>query len=205
MKIDKLLTKLHSNPTILSSEDHIELNMIDSMITDIMLAGERHSSSKRIQRQHWSPKQRMIARTYSYWKQKATMETKKIFNWPHLERLRSHTIISDTEHAIIDPIFITKKKGEARIKWRSCKKKSEVIRLKFLKDKAELMALKLRTSEEKALRAIIKSEASRRTFQNIKNILGVQQSALTQVDISMEHSGLSSTHETLSKREDVES
>jgi hypothetical protein len=107
----------------------------------------------------------MIARTYSYWKQKANMETKKIFNWPTLERLRSHTIISDTEHAIIDPIFINKKKGEARIKWRSCKKKSEVIRLQFLKDKAELMALKLRTSEEKALRAIIKLEASRRTFQ----------------------------------------
>jgi hypothetical protein len=110
-KIDQLLSKIHNNPTILSIEDHAELNMIDSMLTDIMLAGERHSSSKRIQRQHWSPKQHMIARTFSYWKQKANMETKKIFNWTHLERLRSHTLISDTEHSINDPIFIKKGGG----------------------------------------------------------------------------------------------
>jgi hypothetical protein len=77
--------------------------------------------------------------------------------------------------------------------------------LQFLTDKAELMALNLRTSEEKALRAIIKSEASRQTFRNIKNILGVQQAALTQVDIPMEPNSSSSTHETLSKREEVES
>jgi len=111
-----------------------ELNMIDSMLTDIMLAGDCQSSPKCIQRQHWTPKQRMIARTFSYWKQKAS---------------------------IIDPIFIHKKKQEAHNKWRSCKKHSEEIRLQFLKDKAELMALELRTPEEKALKAIIKSEASR--------------------------------------------
>ncbi len=63
----------------------------------------------------------------------------------------------------------------------------------------------MRTSEEKALRAIIKLEASQRTFRNIKNILGLQQAALTQVDISMEHNSSFSTHETLSKREEVES
>lgn len=67
------------------------------------------------------------------------------------------------------------------------------------------MALKLHTSEEKALKAIVKSEASRRTYRNIKNILGVQQSTLTQVEIPVDPSNSSSSHDTLTKREAVES
>jgi hypothetical protein len=44
-KIDQLLSKLHNSPNTLSIEDCAELDTIDSMLSDIMLAGERHSSS----------------------------------------------------------------------------------------------------------------------------------------------------------------
>jgi len=40
------MSKIHHNPSTLSNDDWAELNMIDSMLTDIMLAGERQSSPK---------------------------------------------------------------------------------------------------------------------------------------------------------------
>jgi len=40
------MSKIHHNPSTLSNDDWAESNMIDSMLTDIMLAGERQSSPK---------------------------------------------------------------------------------------------------------------------------------------------------------------
>jgi hypothetical protein len=108
-KIDQLLSKLHNSPNTLSIEDCAELDTIDSMLSDIMLAGERHSSSAL---NAFNVNIGLLSSVRSP-ALSLTMETKKLFNWPHLERLRTHTFIYDTEHSIIDPIFIHKKR-EAR-------------------------------------------------------------------------------------------
>jgi hypothetical protein len=44
------------------------------------------------------------------------------------------------------------------------KKKSKEIRRAFLSDRAQFMAEKMRTVEEKALKAILSSEASRKNY-----------------------------------------
>ncbi len=57
------------------------------------------------------------------------------------------------------------------------------IHEEFINKRAEMMATKMRTSHEKAIKAIIKPEESRRTFQNIRDLLDKQQILLTQVDV----------------------
>jgi uncharacterized ferredoxin-like protein len=58
------------------------------------------------------------------------------------------------------------------------------IHKEFINKRAEMMATKTRTSpHEKAIKEIIKPEESRRTFQNIRDLLGKQQILLTQVDV----------------------
>ncbi len=74
----------------------------------------------------------------------------------------------------------------------------------FLQERAELMAQKLRTSEEKALLVIIKSEASRRTFQNLKDIFGKVQSPPTQIDIFTDPNNKLSPRITLTDRKEIE-
>lgn len=59
------------------------------------------------------------------------------------------------------------------------------------------MAQKLQMTEEKALRAIIQSEASRQTYKKIQDIFGTQQSPLTQVDVIDKSSHPSHPHTTL--------
>jgi len=126
-----------------------------------MLAAERQCSRNPHQRQYWSPTQRKISRTYSYWKQKANMATKKLFLWNHLNQLCKDTDITEQEHAIIDISIINKNKKETRAKWCSCKKWSIEIRKKFLRERALFMASKMRSTEKKALKAISKAEESR--------------------------------------------
>jgi hypothetical protein len=41
----------------------------------------------------------------------------------------------------------------------------------------------MKTTEEKALRAIMRAEEARRIYQNIKELLGKQQQIFTQVDV----------------------
>jgi hypothetical protein len=79
------LTKVNTDPSAFTMEDVIKLNTIDQRLTEIMLTGERQCAKKAQQRQAWSPKQRNIARNYSYWKQKHTMLMKRLLNWPHLD------------------------------------------------------------------------------------------------------------------------
>jgi hypothetical protein len=85
------------------------------------------------------------------------MESKKLIHWDHLDQLQIHTNISDFEHSSLDPSLIQQRKKESKNQWKAIKKKSALIRQTFLQEQAELMAMKLRTSEEKALLAIIKA------------------------------------------------
>lgn len=77
------------------------------------------------------------------------------------------------------------------------------MRQAFLEERAKMMAIKMKTSHEKATKAIIKAEESRQTFQCIKNLLDKHQIPLTQVDVLSNPSDHSSPHITLSKREEV--
>jgi hypothetical protein len=66
------------------------------------------------------------------------------------------------------------------------------------------MAEKMHSSQEKALKAILKADQSRVTFQSIRQMLGKQNTPLTQVDIK-EHADLSSDQiMTISNKSDVE-
>jgi hypothetical protein len=71
-----------------------------------MLSAERKCCKRTNQCQFWSPTQREIARSYSYWKQKAIMEAKKLIGWDQLNKLCVHTQISDYDHSILDPKII---------------------------------------------------------------------------------------------------
>jgi len=66
------------------------------------------------------------------------------------------------------------------------------------------MAEKMKTSEEKALKAIINSEASRKNYSTIHDLLGRNQASLTQVDVLSDRLDPSSVLNTLSNKEEVE-
>jgi hypothetical protein len=63
----------------------------------------------------------------------------------------------------------------------------------------------MRTTEEKALRAILQAEQSKRIYKNIKELFGKQQVPLTQVDILSDPNDSSSPHITLTDRNEIES
>jgi hypothetical protein len=67
-----------------TDDDIKELNIIDKQLTEMMLSGEQICARHKANRQDWSPIQRSIARSYSYWKQKAIMESKKC--WETVKR-----------------------------------------------------------------------------------------------------------------------
>jgi hypothetical protein len=60
-KLDEHINELHailnSNPASFTNDHASQLDTIDRHLTDIMLAGERQSSRKPQQQQHWSPEQ----------------------------------------------------------------------------------------------------------------------------------------------------
>jgi hypothetical protein len=58
-----------------------------------------------------------------------------------------------------------------------------MFRKQFLSEKADFLAQQLHTTVEKALRAIMKSEESRRIYSNLKEIFGKQHSILMQVNV----------------------
>ena len=63
-------------------------------------------------------------------------------------------------------------------------KKSAEIRQSFLHDQALLMAEKLQSSEEKALKAFLCAEQSRRIYNSIRELLEKKNKPLTQIDVS---------------------
>lgn len=62
----------------------------------------------------------------------------------------------------------------------------------------------MKTTEEKALKAIIKAEQSRRTFKNINEIFGKQNKPLTQVDVLSDPNNKDSLQNTITSREELE-
>jgi hypothetical protein len=70
--------------------------------------------------------------------------------------------------------------------------------------RAEILAAKMRTTEEKAIRSIIKAKGSRNTYSQIKSLLGKQQFPLTQVDILSHRNDSYSPFMTLTTRTDIE-
>jgi hypothetical protein len=118
------LQSLFSNPHDFADDHTKKLNLIDTQLTEIMLAGKRVCSKNwKINRQWWSPEQRRIGRTFSYWKQKLVMSKKKLINWHHLDQLRIHNEISDNDHINLSSSFILQQMRYSRSKWRCYKKK----------------------------------------------------------------------------------
>jgi len=103
------------------------------------------------------------------------MGNKKLIHSKHLSRLCKYTSISDKDHISLDPTLIQSRKREARNKWRSCKKRSEMIRRQFLIERAEYLVTKMRTTEEKALKEILHAEEARKIYSTIKETFGKQQ------------------------------
>jgi len=129
--------------------------------------------------------------------------TKKIFHWSHLQQLHQLTNISDNDNQNTDPTLIHSRLKSTRSSWKTCKKHSSNLRKQLLNERAEFFAKKIRSTQEKAVRAIIKAEASRRTFSSIRDILGNVKSPLTQVVIrpsNLQHDPFI----TLTQRSDIE-
>jgi hypothetical protein len=78
------------------------------------------------------------------------------------------------------------------------------LRKQFLTERAELMAEQLRTTEEKALCAILRAEESRGTYRTLRELLGKQNTPLTQVDVTLDTSDNVFPFTTLTHREDIE-
>jgi hypothetical protein len=179
-----LLDKALKDPTQFSPEDQRRLNSLDQQLTEILLAGKRQCCKKHINRQPWSPQQQLLGRTITYWKQKLSMYHKRFFYWAHLDKLRIHLHLSDQDHAAMDLETIVLHLRQARRAWKKMSKSFADQRREFLQEKAILMAQKMHTDEEKALKAILNAEQSKRIFRNIRDITGKQQTPLTQVDNS---------------------
>jgi hypothetical protein len=79
-----------------------------------------------------------------------------------------------------------------------------VNKKKILQGRATFLASKMRTTEEKALRASLKAEEARAIYRNIKDSMGKTQSFFTQVDISSYPTSPSSSHVTFASQEDIE-
>lgn len=78
------------------------------------------------------------------------------------------------------------------------------IRKEFLIERADFLAQQLRTTDERALMAILQSEESRWIYKNIKEIMGKQRSVFTQVDVPSDTKNPSSHHTTLTSKLDIE-
>ena len=83
------------------------------------------------------------------------------------------------------------------------KKRCAEIRKQFLTERANFLAQQLRTTEEKALRAILQLEESWRIYKNIKYIMGKQRSIFTQVDVSSDPTNPLSEHTTLTSKIEI--
>jgi len=128
----------------------------------------------------------------------------KPFQWKHLMQLRTHTDISDSDHKNISWQFISDKVKSSRNAWKACKKRSDSIWQTFLLDRADLMAQKLRTSQEKALHAILRAEHSRKAYKHIRLLIEKENKPLTQVDILSSPTDPTSPHTTITTKDDIE-
>jgi hypothetical protein len=132
------------------------------------------------------------------------MVKKKIIHWKHLDQLCIHTDIIDLDHQNISQELIFSQQKLSRNAWRSCKKRSVILQKKILSESSELLASEMRTTEEKAVRAIMKAEESRIHYQNIREALGKLNTPLTQVDALSGPNDPLSCHHTISSKAELE-
>jgi hypothetical protein len=97
--------------------------------------------------------------------------------------LCTYTDISDEDHLNTDITFIKLKLKQHQNEWRVCKKKSANLCKQFLVEHAEMMAEKMHTNKEKAIKAITRAEESHLTFKKNREVMGRTTIPLTQVDI----------------------
>jgi len=151
------------NPTFAPEDVSKQLNTINRQLTEILLAGERQCARKLPYRQEWEPTSQLIARTYSYWRQKKLMVQKKLIHSHHLDQLQKNIQISDYDHQSLDIYHITEQQFFF-CKMESAKEKCFQLHMKFLEERAALSAEKMRTIDEKALKAIKKADESKHIF-----------------------------------------
>jgi len=82
-------------------------------------------------------------------------------------------------------------------------KAEQPITSTVLEERVAFYAMKIRSSHEKALRAIIRSEESRKTFASIRDIMGKNKLPLSQVDIPAFVPG-GDPYITLTERQEIE-
>jgi len=156
------------NPTQINQEDIMTL---DNKITNVLLSGEQLCSKPSKNRNPWSPELVLLARTYTYWRQKKVMSRSQQYNWKLLNYF-AEINISPTDHYNTDMNYIQDKLHTARWQWIDFKKNSYKKLQQFLSELANDYAQRHNIDAQKALNAIIHSEKSRREFSRIRQILG---------------------------------
>ena len=92
------------------------------------------------------------------------------FQWECIDRLAEYLNIPLDQHKNTHPTFLKKSLREARAQWRIIRKQTDKLRIQFLQDRAEEHANKMKTTPEKAIKAIIQTEKSRQMYQRIHSI-----------------------------------
>jgi hypothetical protein len=95
---------------------------LDNKITNILLSGEQLCSKPSKNRNPWSPELVLLARTYTYWRQKKVMSRSQQYNWKLLNYF-AEINISPTDHYNTDMNYIQDKLHTARWQWIDFKKK----------------------------------------------------------------------------------
>lgn len=167
-KADDLYNTALLNPTQINQEDIMTL---DNKITNVLLSGEQLCSKPSKNRNPWSPELVLLARTYTYWRQKKVMSRSQQYNWKLLNYF-TEINISPTDHYNTDMNYIRDKLHTARWQWIDFKKNSYKKLQQFLSELANDYAQRHNIDAQKALNAIIHSEKSRREFSRIRQILG---------------------------------
>jgi hypothetical protein len=179
-----LLDKAHhvnhlANTTMFTDRHESMMKAIDKKLTDILLAGATQGSHKQKNRNAWSPTLCLAGRTLVYWKKKYKMARQKYFRWHDLSTLRSNTNITDMDHTNTNISFIKQNLYEARKQWKEIKQRSPQLRKEFLTELAKEHASKMNTTTEIALKVIIRTEESKQTYKNIKDIVGHRKEKIT--------------------------
>jgi hypothetical protein len=153
--VKQLLQKAGAGLDAFHDNDDMELQSLDqALLSCILTSGESLCSKRQIKRNPWSPLVRRKGRTYSYWQKKYRMLKNRNIHWTRLEKKLKGTYISIADHKDININNTLNNLRKARRQWKNCKKHADEARQTFLKDRAEELAIQMKTTDEKALRAI---------------------------------------------------
>lgn len=105
-------------------------------------------------------------------KRRLPWQKKKRFKWGQLNNYRNELQLDDRIHFDTNADIIHSHLREACSHWREIKSQAPELRRQFLQEQAEHYAQQHNMDSDKALKAIIKAEESKCTYQNIKDITG---------------------------------